>query len=278
MIYLMREFCRIVFFFCLLTLISCGSKPANTEPTNANTESQFAHITDANVALAEGKRLLDENQTELAIQALKQAVTLDPDLAEGYFQLGIAYSLHEMQLERSGTATGPANAKPNSQKAFEAAVTAYKKWVEANPKDDVAFFNLGRTYAKLLKDEEAEDAFRQAVKLKPDDSEYQMELGTSLIRLAKYHEALTALKKALELDPSNSRAEELIEDAEAGRQRVSYVGPQNSNANANKAANANANADANSNTNSAGRPTNTNSRATREANTKLPVKPANKTH
>ncbi len=280
MIESMREFCSIVLLLGLLISVGCGSRPGNTDASNANAnaESQFAHITDANVALAEGKRLLDENQTELAIQALQQAVTLDPELAEGYFQLGIAYSLYEMQLERSGAATGPANAKPNSQKAFERAVTAYKKWVEANPKDDVAFFNLGRTYAKLLKDEEAEDAFRQAVKLKPDDSEYQMELGTSLIRLAKYHEALGALKKALELDPSNSRAEELIEDAEAGRQRVSYVGPQNSNANANKAANANANVDANSNSNSTARPANANTRSTREANTRPPVKPANKAH
>lgn len=270
----MRQFYGILILLGLLISVGCGSKPGNTEQANANTESQFASITDANVALAEGKRLLDENQTELAIQALQQAVRLNPDLAEAYFQMGIAYSLYEMQLERSGTATGPANAKPNSQKAFESAVTAYKKWIEANPKDDVAFFNLGRTYAKLLKDEEAEDAFREAVKLKPDDSEYHMELGTSLIRLAKYPEALGALKKSLELDPSNARAEELIEDAEAGRQRVNYVGPQNSNGNANKAANANV--DANSNSNSSMKPANANVRSTRETNTKSPAKPANK--
>ena len=46
--------------------------------------------------------------------------------------------------------------KPNSQKAFEKAVEAYKKWLAANPNDDVGWFNLGRAYAKLSKDEEAE--------------------------------------------------------------------------------------------------------------------------
>jgi Flp pilus assembly protein TadD len=274
----MREFFVAAIILGVLVFGACGSKPADNEPTNtnANTESQFAHMTDANAALAEGKRLLDENQTELAIQALQQAVKLNPDLAEAYFQLGIAYSLYEMQLERSGAATGPASAKPNSQKAFETAVTAYKKWIEANPKDDVAFFNLGRTYAKLLKDEDAEEAFRQAVKLKPEDSEYQTELGTILIRLAKYHEAVGALKKALEIDPSNARAEELLEDAEAGRNRVNYVGPQNANQAANKASNSNANAASNSNSNSVPRPANANVRSPRETNTRPPVKPANR--
>jgi Flp pilus assembly protein TadD len=274
----MRVFFVIAVLSACLLIVGCGSNPANTEPvnTNANAESQFTHITDANVALAEGKRLLDDNQTELAIQALLQAVKLNPDLAEAYFQLGIAYSLYEMQLERTGTVTGPASAKPNSEKAFENAVKAYKKWVGANPKDDTAFFNLGRTYAKLLKDEEAEEAFRDAVKLKPDDSEYQTELGNTLIRLAKYHEAVGALKKALELDPSNARAEELLEDAEAGRNRVNYVGPQNSNQASNRSSNTNTNTESNSNSNTTPRPANSNTRPTKETNTKPPSKPANK--
>ena len=72
------------------------------------------------------------------------------------------------------------------------------------------------------------------------------------IKLAKYHEAIGPLKKALELDPTNARAEEVLEDAEAGRQRIDYVGPKNTNSNANANANAgNSNTASNSNTNTA---------------------------
>ncbi|MBK9436836.1 MAG: tetratricopeptide repeat protein [Chloracidobacterium sp.] len=39
-------------------------------------------ITDPNAALAEGDQLLDNNRTEDAIEAYKQAVTLNPDFAE----------------------------------------------------------------------------------------------------------------------------------------------------------------------------------------------------
>ena len=250
----------------ILAVFGCSKspKPSNQETTDANTAAvtTLDSITDANQALAEGNRLLDENQTEQAIAVLEQAVQLDPDLAEAHFKLGIAYSLLELQQEQEGVVPGdvPANnkgshVKTRAEKAFEKAVEAYKKWLDKNPKDDAAQFNLGRAYAKLTRDEDAEKAFRQAVKLKPDDSEYQTELGAILIKLAKYHEAIEPLKKAVELDDTNVRAAELLEDAEAGRNRLDYVSPQkDSNANSSKQGNSNANtSNTNSNSNSATR-------------------------
>lgn len=223
---------------------------------NANTASQQAsgpnaqEITDANTALAEGTRLFDIGDTDKAIELLNRAVELDPNLAEAYFKLGVAYSLVETrdasivesQVEQTPT---PSRArsneqKTNSEKAFEKAVDAYKKHVEANPNDDVAYFNLGRAYNKLNDDEDAAQALRQAVKIKPEDTEYQTELGAILIKLAQYREAIPPLKKAIDLDPENSRAIQLLEDAEAGRKRVDYTSekkPTNSNTNANSNAN-----------------------------------------
>jgi tetratricopeptide (TPR) repeat protein len=116
--------------------------------------------------------------------------------------------------------------KTNSDKAFSKAVAAYKKMIDQNPKDDVAFYNMGRAYNKLNEDEDAEKALRQAVKLKPDDTEYQTELGAILMKLAQYAEAMSALKKAVELDADNLTAQDLLEDAEAGLKRVDYVGPK----------------------------------------------------
>jgi Flp pilus assembly protein TadD len=233
----------------MLSLSACSSTPSNTAeevaapqsgPEAAAAPLNVAEITDPLVALAEGKRLLDENQTEAAIQALERAVELDPDLPEPHFQLGIAYDLLELQQEQAGVITEPASEeadtkrsknsnseknrkKTRSEKSFERAVEAYLKWLDKNPKDDAAHFTLGRTYAKLMKDQEAEKSFREAVKLKPDDAEYQTELGAILVLLAKYHEAIEPLKKALELEPDNVRAEELLEDAQAGRQRIDYA-------------------------------------------------------
>jgi tetratricopeptide (TPR) repeat protein len=108
---------------------SCSwfKQPANTEEqanTNAAQPPSYPVFADANEALAEGKRLLDENQTDAAIDALRQAVKINPDLAEAWFHLGIAYSLKELQMEQTGTVVEeqPANSKetvkPSSQIAF----------------------------------------------------------------------------------------------------------------------------------------------------------------
>ncbi len=228
---------RPIFIFILITaaigLSGCtGTAAPGDAPGAANTDASATVFNSADEALAEGKRLMDANETEKAIAAFEQAVALDPDMGEAYFQLGIAHALIENEqrgklLEGDPTATAPGEktdkAKTESEKAFEKAVTAYKKQLESDPDNDLARFNLGRALNKLNKDEEAEKAFKEAVKLKPDDTEYQTELGAILIKLAQYREAIPPLKKAIELDTANMRAQELLDDAEAGRQRIDYV-------------------------------------------------------
>ncbi|HEX9961164.1 MAG TPA: tetratricopeptide repeat protein [Pyrinomonadaceae bacterium] len=198
-------------------------------------------FTDAGEALASGNKYLDENKTENAIEAFKQATKLNPDLADAHFQLGIAYSLKEKEDELLQRETAEATPTPapqrkakkgstkevatiltNSDKSFENAAKAYEKIIKKNPKEDAAFFNLGRAYNKINLDREAEKALRQAVKLKPEDSEYQTELGKILIKLANYDEAVTVLKKAVELDENNTQAIDSLEKAEAGKKRTNF--------------------------------------------------------
>ena len=236
----------------LLALVSagCSGSAATDANQNSNSSAEVPQYEDANLALADGTNFLDTGETDKAINALSQAVKINPDLGEAWFKLGIAYALAEKRdetLETTSPETEPSPsgkkpAKTNSEKAFEKAVAAYKKIVGQNDQDHAAYFNLGRAYNKLNEDEDAAKALKQAVKLMPDDTEYQTELGAILIKLAQYHEAIAPLKKALELDPENIRAQELLEDAEAGRSRVNYASTpkddkKSSNSNANAAAN-----------------------------------------
>lgn len=199
-------------------------------------ETPLPIFTDANEAMAEGDKLFDQSENAKAIEAFQQAVKLNPDLAEAYFKLGITYSLWEKEnaVAADAPVEEPTPAKPvkkgkkdvpvktESDKAFESAVKAYKKILAKDPKDDVAQFNIGRSYNKLNEDQEAKKALLQAVKLKPEDSEYQTELGAILVKLAQYQEAENVLKKAVKLDENNSQAAELLEKAEAGRKRIDF--------------------------------------------------------
>ncbi len=201
-----------------------ATKPANTP---------LPVFTDANEALAVGDKLFDQSDNEKAIEAYRQAVKLNPDFAEAYFKLGMAYSQLEIEQKDAGVLTEdePTPAKKgkknvpklsNADKAFEDAVKAYKKILDKNPKDDVAQFNLGRAYNKLNQDTDAQKALTQAVKLKPEDGQYQTELGAILIKLAKYEEAVGALKKAVGIDADNLQAQDLLEKAQAGRKRIDF--------------------------------------------------------
>ncbi|MBE7517432.1 MAG: tetratricopeptide repeat protein [Chloracidobacterium sp.] len=287
---MIRTAALLLFIVSLCTGGACRKAVSNSA-SEANADaaaiSPFADITDPNAALAEGDRLFDTNETEQAIEAYKRAVELNPDLADAYFKLGVAYGLLEKQALRSGTSEvvpgemkGNKLVKTESDKMFEKAAAAYKKLVAASPDDAAAYFNLGRAYNKLNKDEEAEDALEKAVKLNPEDTEYQTELGAIRIKLAKYHQAIGPLKKALELDAENVEAEELLEDAEAGARRIDYSPPE---ANAAKKANANANvADADPEsgpataTNTAPKPPANNKKPETRPETKPPTKPTPK--
>src|SRR4051812_37245635 len=76
-----------------------------TNTSNQSQETTVPTFTDADAALAEGKRLLDEDETEKSIEAFKQAVKLNPNLAEAYFNMGIAYALLEDEQPDTETST-----------------------------------------------------------------------------------------------------------------------------------------------------------------------------
>ena len=279
---------RVFVLFVLLTAFLCASCSRSSEGTNGMQQgttpesTPLPQFTDAQQALDEGNRLLDINETEKAIEAFNQAVALNPDLAEAYFKLGIAYSLieNEQGSELPGEMEEPGNGKkkadenkPESVKAFEKAVATYKRLIDANPEDDVSFFNLGRSLNKLNKDEDAEEALEKAVKLKPEDVEYLTELGAIRIKLAHYREAVEPLEKALQIDPENAEAQELFDDAVAGRRRVEY-----------KDKNTNSNSDSKSAANKAATNSESNSQPTTNTNSRPPANiarppstPANRT-
>jgi tetratricopeptide (TPR) repeat protein len=252
----MRLFSTTLLLSVLLGLAGCsgGEPAASNSGAEQPVQAEGVPYTDANLALSDGIRLLDTGETDRAIDVLNQAVSLNPDLAEAYFHLGIAYSLVEARdadiIENDPDAEPPADEKEtkakkkNSEIAFQRAVDGFRKIVAANKEDHAAWFNMGRAYNKLNEDKDALEAFEKAVELNPEDTEYQTALGEILIKLARYREAIPPLKTAMELDPGNAEAMELLEDAEAGRSRINFQttpSPKtdNKNTSSNSASNSN---------------------------------------
>src|SRR6185436_1220489 len=199
----------IVIFFLAIGQGACSRK----KPVNANANvsvegglSAEENRTQARAYLEEGKQLYINDQDEKAVETLQEAIKLDPDLAEGYFRLGLAYVAVGKEQE--------------AEDAYKKAVEKYKKYLEANGKDAEAHYNMGQAYAGLHLYSEAVREYRQATRLKDDDADMFYDLGTALSKLAQYDEAVSAFSKSLEIDPNNTRAEDALEEAREGVQRI----------------------------------------------------------
>lgn len=179
---------------------------------NANSSAPGNHTAEkdqsqARALVEEGKELYRTDQDEKAVELFQEAIKLDPELAEAYFRLGLAY-----------TAVGGKDQE--AEDAYKKATEKYKKYLEDNSKDADAHYNLGQTYAGLHLYSEAVREYRQATRLKDDDAAVFYDLGTALSKLAQYDEAAAAFSKSLEIDPENYRAQDALDEAREGVQRI----------------------------------------------------------
>lgn len=195
---------------CLITLLTgCRKTSHQSEPNSNISEGGGGAAADhaqAQSLLEKGKDLYKADQDTEAAQAFQEVVRLNPDLAEGYFRLGLAYEALNKQQE--------------AEEQYKKAVDTYKKYLLDNPKDAEAHYNLGQTFAGLHLFSEAVKEYRQATKLKTDDADIYYDLGTALTKLAQYDEAVAAFSKSLEIDPENYRAQDALEDAQDGSKRI----------------------------------------------------------
>jgi tetratricopeptide (TPR) repeat protein len=199
----------IVIFFLVLGQGACKRKKpanANADGSAEGTRSAQENLSQARAYLEEGKQLYVDDQDEKAVEKLQEAIKLDPELAEAYFRLGLAYVAVGKEQE--------------AEDSYKKAVEKYKKYLEDNSKDAEAHYNMGQAYAGLHLYSEAVREYRQATRLKDDDADMFYDLGTALTKLAQYDEAVSAFSKSLEIDPENTRAEDALEEAREGVQRI----------------------------------------------------------
>ena len=218
-----------------------GTNGANANGPAANGDNQQSSSSepsgDARALFEDGYAAYKADRDEEAVEKLKRAVELSPDFPEANYRLGLAYRATKQREE--------------ADKAFGDAAKAYEKVTKREPKNSDAYYFLGLSYEQLGKYDEAVKALKEAVKNSPEENDDKyFELANAHFKIAQYDEAVRALNKALEVNPDNFPAQELLEQARNGAQRVSEFRKHqeellkkkaNSNAN-NSNSNANSNA------------------------------------
>src|SRR5215475_8333104 len=97
---------------------------------------------------------------------------------------------------------------------YEAAVQAFTKAIEADPKDYFAHFNLALAYSFLEKDAEGIAEYRKTLELKPGLYEAQLNAGILLLRQKKPGEAVSLLEAATAQKPSEYRPRFYLAEAQ----------------------------------------------------------------
>jgi tetratricopeptide (TPR) repeat protein len=204
----MRATWLLSLIFLLVLFAGCKSNRGG-QPTNPTTSVGDGFVSDRSQAkslLEKGKEFYRSDEDAQAADAFKQAVKLDPELPEAHFRLALSYEALNKQQE--------------AEAEYKLAVEGYKKYLAENSKDGEAYYELGQSYAGLGEFSQAIREYRQATKLRVDDPDIFYDLGTALTKMAQYDEAVAAFAKVLELDPENYRAQDALDDAKEGVQRI----------------------------------------------------------
>lgn len=202
----------------LLVVLIWGALPALAQQDGYD-ERDESVAPEALAQFHKGERLAKNGQLDEAIAAFRQAIALQPDYAQAYQQLGLAYAGGNRYPEAVKAFKEAARLQPQSGQVHENLGVAYIKlgqWREAretfaaairlHPDNAEAHYNLGLANGKLNRDQEARAQFAEAIRLDPAMAKAHKNLGLAYLNLEMLDQARKSLQEAVRLDPKDPQA------------------------------------------------------------------------
>lgn len=188
------------------------------------------------VSTTSAKLRNQEGNYELAIELAKQGLAENPNDPEAYFQLGVSYSqldsvalayenfTKSMELDPKKVRDGQNNIQHNFAKHYKLGQSAFNRndyqsaSVEfglagaADPRQSVAYYNLGVAYSRLAKEDpsyhaKAVEAMDKVLEISnPSEANYVKALqiaGKELVEMGREEEAMERFQRLIEEDPTS---------------------------------------------------------------------------
>ena len=124
-----------------------------------------------------GKAYDDKEEFDRAIQDLDKAIDLNPKYAEAYYNRGKAY---------------------DDKEEFDRAIQDYNKAIDLNPKYAEAYYNRGKAYGRKTEFDRAIQDLDKAIDLNPKYAEAYINRGAAYGRKTEFDRAIQDLDKGLE--------------------------------------------------------------------------------
>lgn len=157
--------------------------PSASRATTTNNETTTARKRAVKL-FEQGDALMSKNDYARALKYFEQAITEDPDWADGWLVLGVVQKIQN-----------------DDKAAIESFQQVLKIGVDPDDEFDTYKF-LGELHINLKQYKQAVENYKQAVRLKPDDAESFYRLGGALYGTHQYVEAIDAFKRCLNLKPN----------------------------------------------------------------------------
>ena len=155
-----------------------------------------------------------ESHIKAEIEALNQAINMNPGDTRSYWDRGIRY--HSLQWYELAIADFNQVIEVNPQASgaymwrgsccftlqrYEEASYDFTQAIRLNPQNDVAYYERGRCHLMLRQYEEALANFDQTISIDPQDAAAYYERGRCYFTLQRYEQAIADLDQAIVLDP-----------------------------------------------------------------------------
>jgi serine/threonine protein kinase/tetratricopeptide (TPR) repeat protein/TolB-like protein len=165
-------------------------------------------------------RMYEENKdsfwTDKALNAAKQAQSLNDKLPEVHFSLGSVYAATGQTAQAISELKRAQELAPNSDEGYrrlgnayldagqkEQAIRALEKAVELNPYYWMNRNALGTGYFKTGEYDKALKEYRQVTQVEPQNQIGFANLGSVYVSMGRYDESIGPLETALKLDPQS---------------------------------------------------------------------------
>lgn len=166
-----------------------------------------------------GTTLLDHDDVEGAIAALRRALEINPRSTGAHYNLGKALSRQGKTAEAARHYVAALQVDPDLAEAhndlgniltrrgrIDQAIHHYREAVRANPRYVRAYYNLGSVLLAQGNIDEAVAVLKQAVQLSPDTARVRYALGNAYFRQGRIDEAINEYQQVLRLEPDHAEA------------------------------------------------------------------------
>jgi tetratricopeptide (TPR) repeat protein len=166
-----------------------------------------------------GEALKRTGSAKEAVEALEQAVALNFDNKEIYFELGDCYETLQDWNHAAASYEKFLSLKPevtwngylrlgfcrNQLQQYDAAIAAYLEALKSQPKDVKVNYSLAEAYEKAGQLEKAEEIYNTLARINPSDAEsYYRQVIRMYDGAEQFDRAAAAARKIVDLDPKNT--------------------------------------------------------------------------